>query len=332
MAKGVEDNAFYRYSAAHLAQRGRRRPGVFAISPGRVPRRDGRRQRDWPHAMTALTTHDTKRSEDIRARIAVLAEMPGRVGSDARPSCSRWRRCPTPGFANLLWQAVVGAWPISRERSARLRREGDARGRRPHHLDRPRRGLRGAPCTPPSMRRSTTDERRARSSTRWSRGRAGRAQQRARRQAARAHHAGGARRLPGQRARELQPGRPRQPAAGRLRRRRRWPLAGRLATQQAARSPPTALRLRRDRPELFTSYAPVPAEGAAAEHVLAFDRGGAVTVATRLPVGLEADGRLGRHRARPARPAWATCSPVGLDDDPRRPARRPPGRALVRED
>ena len=73
------------------------------------------RQRDWPHAMTALSTHDTKRGEDVRARIAVLAEVPDRWAEtldsllDAAP-------VPTPGFANLLWQAAFGAWPISGER------------------------------------------------------------------------------------------------------------------------------------------------------------------------------------------------------------------------
>ncbi|MDX6358092.1 MAG: (1-_4)-alpha-D-glucan 1-alpha-D-glucosylmutase, partial [Nocardioidaceae bacterium] len=51
-----------------------------------------------------------------------------------------------------------------------------------------------------------------------------------------------------------------------------------------------ALTLRRDRPELFTTYAPLTAHGTAASHALAFDRGGALTVATRLPVGLEAHG------------------------------------------
>jgi (1->4)-alpha-D-glucan 1-alpha-D-glucosylmutase len=54
-----------------------------------------------------------------------------------------------------------------------------------------------------------------------------------------------------------------------------------------------ALRLRRDRPELFTTYTPVLAEGPAAEHVLAFDRGGAVTVVTRLPLGLAEKGGWG---------------------------------------
>ena len=55
----------------------------------------------------------------------------------------------------------------------------------------------------------------------------------------------------------------------------------------------TALRLRRDRPELFTSYDALDASGEAAHHVLAFDRGGAVTVVTRLPLGLAGRGGWG---------------------------------------
>src|SRR5690606_34129421 len=51
-----------------------------------------------------------------------------------------------------------------------------------------------------------------------------------------------------------------------------------------------ALRLRRDHPELFTSYRPVLAEGAASAHVIAVDRGGVTAVATRLPAGLARDG------------------------------------------
>ncbi len=60
------------------------------------------------------------------------------------------------------------------------------------------------------------------------------------------------------------------------------------------------LRLRRDRPERFAGYTPVTASGPAADHVLAFDRGGVLAVATRLPVGLAGERRLGRHPARPA--------------------------------
>jgi (1->4)-alpha-D-glucan 1-alpha-D-glucosylmutase len=65
-----------------------------------------------------------------------------------------------------------------------------------------------------------------------------------------------------------------------------------------------ALTLRRDRPELFTTYSPVSATGSAAEHVLAFDRGGAITVATRLPVGLEAAGGWGDTTLTLPEGAW----------------------------
>ena len=55
----------------------------------------------------------------------------------------------------------------------------------------------------------------------------------------------------------------------------------------------SALTLRRERPDLFSTYAPVTAVGEAADHVVAFDRGGAVAVATRLPLGLAARGGWG---------------------------------------
>ena len=73
------------------------------------------RQRDWPEAMTATTTHDTKRSEDTRARIAVIAELPD-VWQAALDRLLALVPLPDPGFGSLLWQAVVGAWPASRER------------------------------------------------------------------------------------------------------------------------------------------------------------------------------------------------------------------------
>jgi (1->4)-alpha-D-glucan 1-alpha-D-glucosylmutase len=65
-------------------------------------------------------------------------------------------------------------------------------------------------------------------------------------------------------------------------------LADGSASKQSVTS--AALRLRRDRPDLFTAYTSLRAEGPAAEHVLAFDRGGVVTVVTRLPLGLAATG------------------------------------------
>ena len=76
---------------------------------------------------------------------------------------------------------------------------------------------------------------------------------------------------------------------------------GLIAKQQLTAE---ALRLRRRRPELFTSYDAVPAEGPAADHVLAFDRGGAITVVTRLPLGLEARGGWGETVLRLPEGGW----------------------------
>ena len=73
-----------------------------------------------------------------------------------------------------------------------------------------------------------------------------------------------------------------------------------------------ALRLRRDRPELFTRYVPIAAHGRAADHVIAFDRGGAITIATRLPVGLR------RRRADGATRPWCFPPATYLDEISRR--------------
>ena len=93
------------------------------------------RQRDWPNAMTTLTTHDTKRGEDVRARLAVLAEMPG-VWEQSLDRLLSLVPLPDPGFGSLLWQAILGVWPADGDvperparAAARVRREGDARGR-----------------------------------------------------------------------------------------------------------------------------------------------------------------------------------------------------------
>ena len=89
----------------------------------------------------------------------------------------------------------------------------------------------------------------------------------------------------------------------------------------------TALTLRRERPELFTGYTPVTASGSAAAHAVAFDRGGAIAVATRLPVGLAAAGGWGDTALDLPEGAWHDVL-TGLDTDGRLadPARRPPRR------
>ena len=110
--------------------------------------------------MTTLSTHDTKRSEDVRARLAVLAELPDRVGAAgalaAGPAPAGRPAAGPPGVAEpgRRLAALAGA-------GARLRREGRPRGGHLDDVDRPGRGVRGAGCTPWSTPRTTTRRRTA---------------------------------------------------------------------------------------------------------------------------------------------------------------------------
>jgi (1->4)-alpha-D-glucan 1-alpha-D-glucosylmutase len=73
-------------------------------------------ERHWPHTMTALSTHDTKRSADARARLAVLAEQPQLWADEAAAWTTAAGPCPDRNSAWLLWQTLVAAWPITPER------------------------------------------------------------------------------------------------------------------------------------------------------------------------------------------------------------------------
>jgi (1->4)-alpha-D-glucan 1-alpha-D-glucosylmutase len=116
MAKGVEDTAFYNFHRLVALNEVGGDPGRFGISPEEVHRG---LSESWPRAMLATSTHDTKRSEDVRARLALLSEIPDRWAEAVR----RWLgRHPFPdGFSDrstayLLYQTLVGAWPIETER------------------------------------------------------------------------------------------------------------------------------------------------------------------------------------------------------------------------
>ncbi|REE98350.1 malto-oligosyltrehalose synthase [Thermomonospora umbrina] len=117
MAKGVEDTAFYRWSRLVSRNEVGGEPDRFSVSPEEFHAFCGRLARDWPATMTTLSTHDTKRQEDVRARLAVLAELP-----EAWAETLRDLRSPDsplePDLEHLLWQTVVGAWPLSPERLA----------------------------------------------------------------------------------------------------------------------------------------------------------------------------------------------------------------------
>jgi (1->4)-alpha-D-glucan 1-alpha-D-glucosylmutase len=80
MAKGVEDCSFYRWSRLTSLNEVGGDPSIFAIGVDTFHDAMAARQRDWPDAMVTLSTHDTKRGEDVRARIAVIAERPERWG------------------------------------------------------------------------------------------------------------------------------------------------------------------------------------------------------------------------------------------------------------
>ena len=96
MAKGVEDTAFYRWSRLAALNEVGGDPDAFGTSPGEFHEFAARLARDWPASMTTLSTHDTKRQEDVRARLAVLAEIP-RPGPPRWPSGTSGPRPRPPG-------------------------------------------------------------------------------------------------------------------------------------------------------------------------------------------------------------------------------------------
>ncbi len=114
MAKGVEDTAFYRYLRLAALNEVGGDPGRFGISVYDFHLAATRAQRDWPLSMTGLSTHDTKRSEDVRARLVLLSQDPAGWAAflDGVPHF-------TDGATDLLvWQSLVGAWPITADRAS----------------------------------------------------------------------------------------------------------------------------------------------------------------------------------------------------------------------
>jgi len=300
MAKGVEDTAYYRYSRFVALNEVGGNPARIGVTVGEWHILQAARQAGAGRSMTTLSTHDTKRGEDVRARLAVLAEVPdewaglaGRLMGAAPINDVQ--------FGYLLWQTLVGVGFVDRSRlhayAEKAMREAAVltTWMKPHAefeasvhaaIDRAYddAGLRLAVQS--FLDRITPYG--------WSNSL-------------------------GQKLVQLtMPGVPdvyqgtetwedslvdpdnRRPVDFAN-------LESRLTALDQAGTPPPVdssgdaklwlvsrvLRLRRSRPELFTSYTPVPVTGPAEAHAVAFDRGGAVTVATRLPVGLESRGGWG---------------------------------------
>ncbi len=121
-AKGVEDTAFYRYNRLIALNEVGGEPQVFGESADTFHQKNIRRLAAWPHSMVATSTHDTKRSEDVRARVAVLAELPQEWAQATR----RWRTlnrkhlqeiggrmAPDANEEYLLYQTLLGSWPLA---------------------------------------------------------------------------------------------------------------------------------------------------------------------------------------------------------------------------
>jgi malto-oligosyltrehalose synthase len=115
MAKGVEDTTFYRYLRLTALNEVGGNPGAFGLTVDGWHDHCRRIASDWPDTMTTLTTHDTKRSEDVRARLLVLAEIPGEWSAAVTRWCAAAASYPSidANTQYLFWQTLVGGWPLT---------------------------------------------------------------------------------------------------------------------------------------------------------------------------------------------------------------------------
>ncbi|MGW5215203.1 malto-oligosyltrehalose synthase [Streptomyces sp. NPDC004051] len=117
-AKSVEDTAFYRYVPLLSATEVGQDPGDPAVSPERFHAYCARVQRDWPATGTVVSTHDTKRSADVRAALQVLAESPRRWADVLTEVTRTGEGVPDAQLAWAAWQTVFGLGPADPERVA----------------------------------------------------------------------------------------------------------------------------------------------------------------------------------------------------------------------
>ncbi|MFJ4015703.1 malto-oligosyltrehalose synthase [Microbacterium sp. NPDC090014] len=301
MAKGVEDTAFYRHTRLGTLTEVGGDPSIASVSVDEFHDAQQARLASWPYSLTALSTHDTKRSEDVRARLSVLSEIPDRWAQ----VLTELRAVASTGHGpldSLLWQAAVGAWPISSERllayglkAAREAAESTgwqhpdlefekgvdaiaeaANGRARPILE----GFVGEIVDPGRVNSLSAKLLQLaapgvpdvyQGTELWDHSLVDPDNRRPVDFAARSAMLG---RLDADVSRGILP--PIDDSG----------LAKMLVTSRT-------LRLRRDNPELFYRYRPGGVAGEASDHVVAMDRGGVLAVASRLPVGLERRGGWG---------------------------------------
>ncbi|NTX15162.1 malto-oligosyltrehalose synthase [Myxococcus sp. CA056] len=127
MAKGLEDTVFYIYNRLVSLNEVGGEPERFGVRANTFHLRNQERAEHWPASQLTSSTHDTKRSEDVRARINVVTEVP----EDWRKLARRWMRltekfvtplpsgpAPSPNDVYLFLQTVVGAWPMGESQSS----------------------------------------------------------------------------------------------------------------------------------------------------------------------------------------------------------------------
>ncbi|MGY1722933.1 malto-oligosyltrehalose synthase [Blastococcus sp. SYSU DS0533] len=296
MAKGVEDSAYYRWSRFVALNEVGGDPSRFGSTVAEFHEAQRRRQEVRPESMTTLSTHDTKRSEDVRARLAVLAELPTEWAQLVRGWLARHPLADRP-LAHLVWQNLVGAWPLSRERAhAYAEKAAREAGTATTWTDPDEafeaqlHALVDAAYDDPTTRSEIDAFVTRIAPLGWSNS------------------------LTQKLLQLTMPGVPdvyqgtelwdfslvdpdnRRPVDYALRRR----LLGGLDGGEVPAVDETGaakllvvsrtLRARRDHPEWFAGYEPVPVTGSAADHLVAYDRGGVVVVGTRLPAALARSG------------------------------------------
>jgi (1->4)-alpha-D-glucan 1-alpha-D-glucosylmutase len=309
MAKGVEDTAYYRWTRFIALNEVGGDPARFGLELEEFHAALAHREQIAPHGMTTLSTHDTKRSGDVRARLAVLSELPDlwvdSVREFSRLADAAGATVPDPALTHLLWQTLVGAWPLPPDRLHAYLEKAmrEARTRTSwtdpdEAFETAMHSVADAALDNPALSAAVA------------------------RVAVRIIPAGRSNSLSAVLLQLAMPGIPDTYQGGEL-----WDLSlvdpdNRRPVDFTARTDllrridqgwlpdmgsadvhdvgaakllvvSRTLRARRDHPERFTGYRPLYADGGAAPHAVAFARRGVVAVATRLPVGLADCGGWG---------------------------------------
>ena len=332
MAKGVEDTAYYRYSRFIALNEVGGDPGQFGVGLAEFHALQAARQAEQPDSMTGLSTHDTKRGEDVRARLAALAEIPDEWAAFAERFLDR-TAVPNRAFGYFLAQTLVGAGPIEVDRMHAYAEKAMREASDGTTWTEPDADFEAAVHAAVDLAYTDDELRRA-----WD-------------ELTGLVTAPGWVNALGQKLVQLtMPGVPdvyqgtevwedslvdpdnRRPVDFARQRAVLAGLTGAPAVDDTGAAKlwvtAQALRARAEHPDLFRGYRPLSADGPAAEHLVAYDRGGAITLATRLTDRTGAVRRLGRHDDRTAGPGRGPADRSALlgPDPGRGGARRSPGR------